>query len=55
MAANEWDPLLPNSAGRNYTGILTKSIVYALTLCFFLIGEFCSLPGCRRHRRLLAT
>ncbi|QKX62915.1 uncharacterized protein TRUGW13939_10083 [Talaromyces rugulosus] len=38
MAANEWDPLLPSSAGRNYTGILTKSIVYALTLCFFLIA-----------------
>ena len=41
MAPTEWDPLLPNSehqTGRNYTGILTKTIVYGITLVLFLIG-----------------
>ncbi|KAH8693896.1 hypothetical protein BGW36DRAFT_212413 [Talaromyces proteolyticus] len=41
MAANEWDPLLPERSrqtGRNYTGVLTKSIVYALTLLLFVIA-----------------
>jgi hypothetical protein len=44
MAAQEWDPLLPNNAtGRNYTGILTKTIVYGLTLLFFFVGGFIQL------------
>ncbi|OKL63758.1 hypothetical protein UA08_00031 [Talaromyces atroroseus] len=42
MAAQEWDPLLPKNAihqtGRNYTGILTKTIVYGLTLLFFFLA-----------------
>jgi len=41
MTAQEWDPLLPNAnhqTGRNYTGILTKTIVYGLTLFLFLIA-----------------
>lgn len=41
MAPQEWDPLLPNAdrdRGRNYTGILTKTIVYGITLVLFLIG-----------------
>jgi hypothetical protein len=41
MAPQEWDPLLPNAnrqTGRNYTGILTKTIVYGITLVLFLIG-----------------
>lgn len=41
MAPTEWDPLLPNGnrqTGRNYTGILTKTIVYGITLVLFLIG-----------------
>lgn len=41
MAPTEWDPLLPNGnrqTGRNYTGILTKTIVYGVTLVLFLVG-----------------
>ncbi|EED20384.1 conserved hypothetical protein [Talaromyces stipitatus ATCC 10500] len=41
MAPQEWDPLLPNASrqtGRNYTGILTKTIVYGITLVLFLIA-----------------
>lgn len=54
MAPTEWDPLLPNAnrqTGRNYTGILTKTIVYGITLILFLIG------GCFSFRELwcLAT
>ncbi|KUL87088.1 hypothetical protein ZTR_05561 [Talaromyces verruculosus] len=40
MAPTEWDPLLPNGnrqTGRNYTGILTKTIVYGITLVLFLV------------------
>lgn len=31
--------LVPGGRGRNYTGILTKTIVYVGTLIIFLIGE----------------
>lgn len=33
--------LVPGGTGRNYTGILTKTIVYTGTLFLFLIGAFC--------------
>lgn len=60
MAPTEWDPLLPSAnrqTGRNYTGILTKTIVYGITLVLFLVGG-CSLSvNCDalrlRHRREL--
>lgn len=48
MAPTEWDPLLPNGnrqTGRNYTGILTKTTVYGITLVMFLIGG-CFLLNC---------
>jgi len=47
--------LVPRGADRNYTGFLTKTIVYSGTLVIFLAGklhsEYLIIPNRRRLRQ----
>jgi len=41
--------LVPGGAGTNYTGMLTRSIVFSAALLVFLAGNATSMPDAECH------